>query len=249
MNTNNIFLSLFLLLSFTLIVSCASNTQETPEEIQVNANTVSVETSTPTIKVDSAKIKAMIAEKEAELEAEKERLALEAKEKAKAEAAAKKKAAAEKKRVAELKRKKAAEEKRKAEEAAAAQASIAVTELPVSQPVVKPAPAKPVSKKGPKISFTTKTHNFGTIKEGDVVKYEFEYTNTGTEELVIKDASATCGCTAPGFSFFPLAPGLSSAVSVTFNSANKAGAQRPEVTIITNGYPSKHILTLEGTVE
>lgn len=249
------------MLGFSFFMSCASDatsTAATADETDANASTVAVETSTPTIKVDSAQIKKMIEEKEAELaeaaavkaaaeKEEKEKLAAAEAEKREKEKRAEEKAA--KRKLAELKRKKAEADK-KAAEAAAASSTIAVSELPVSKPVIKPAPPKtPVKQKGAKIKFDTKTHSFGTIKEGDVVKYEFYYTNTGDEDLVIKDASATCGCTAPGFSFFPLAPGLSSAISVTFNSANKAGAQRPEVTIITNGYPSKHVLTLEGVVE
>ncbi|MGK0388135.1 MAG: hypothetical protein ACI94Y_000863 [Maribacter sp.] len=147
----------------------------------------------------------------------------------------------------EAKAKKAKDEKRR-KELAAVEAAKPISELPVSQPVVKSAP-RSASKKGPKMTFVEKSHNFGTIMEGDVVKYEFEYTNTGKSDLVIKDASASCGCTAPGFSFFPLEPGLSSVISVTFNSKNKLGAQRPQVTIKTNGYPSTHVLTLEGVVE
>ncbi len=103
-------------------------------------------------------------------------------------------------------------------------------------------------KNAPKIKFDQTTYDFGEIKEGDVVKYEFFFTNTGKSDLVIKDASATCGCTVPGFSFLPIKPGDTSAINVSFNSAHKVGPQKPVITVITNGYPSKQILTMTGTV-
>ncbi|MGB1216536.1 MAG: DUF1573 domain-containing protein, partial [Saprospiraceae bacterium] len=64
----------------------------------------------------------------------------------------------------------------------------------------------------------------------------------------IKDATATCGCTAPGFSFFPIAPGEESAITIHYNSKHKAGPQKPEITVITNASPSKIKLFMEGTV-
>ncbi len=104
--------------------------------------------------------------------------------------------------------------------------------------------------KAPKITFEKVIHNFGTIKEGDVVKYEFHFKNTGKGKLEILDATATCGCTAPGYNFLPINPGAESAISVTYNSKNKKGPQRPEITVRTNAYPkSKYILKLEGVVE
>lgn len=239
-----------------ILYSCAGESSETVtnDSIATPASVASDEEEDAAAKEAAAK----------QLEEEELRLAEEARKKAeqdsieeaeqlaeleaKAEAEKKEKEAVEAKKRAEAKRKeearrRAEEEKRKAEAAAA---TIKVEDLPISQPVIKP--NKPEKPKGAKIEFVTKTYNFGTIKEGEVVKYEFEYTNVGNSELVIKDAKASCGCTAPGFSFFPLEPGLSSAISVSFNSANKVGAQRPEITIYTNGYPSKHVLTLEGNV-
>jgi hypothetical protein len=224
---------LFLII-LSFFVSCTGNSDGDTIDITNNITTDIVE-------VDSVEIKRLTAEtaKSAEEIAALEEVRIQA----------------EKDSIEQVANKLAVGEKRKAAEAAKS-VSIPISELPVSQPVVKTAPrptakpkSKPAPKKAPKISFVKKSHNFGTITEGDVIKYEFEYTNTGTADLVITDASASCGCTAPGFSFFPLEPGLSSAISVTYNSKNKLGAQRPEITIKTNGYPSTHVLRLEGVVE
>ncbi len=121
------------------------------------------------------------------------------------------------------------------------------TPAPAPKPTPAPPPPKPVD--APKIKFETTKHDFGTIKEGDVVKYQFFFKNTGTAPLIIKDATATCGCTAPGYSFLPIEPGDESAINVSFNSKGKFGPQKPEVTVLTNTYPSKFVLTLEGVVD
>ncbi|MDO9261914.1 MAG: DUF1573 domain-containing protein, partial [Flavobacteriaceae bacterium] len=47
------------------------------------------------------------------------------------------------------------------------------------------------------IKFNKTEHDFGVIKEGEVVETSFEIENIGTGDLVISDAFATCGCTIP----------------------------------------------------
>ena len=115
--------------------------------------------------------------------------------------------------------------------------------------VAKKAPAKKVVSKGTAgIRFSNKVHAFGTIKEGEKVKYAFEFTNTGNSDLEILNAKATCGCTNPAFPFMPIAPGETGKIVVTFNSKGKTGMQRPAVTITSNAYPRTHKLYLEGKV-
>jgi hypothetical protein len=38
----------------------------------------------------------------------------------------------------------------------------------------------------PAIKFESETHDFGTVKQGAQLEFAFEFTNTGTDELVIK---------------------------------------------------------------
>jgi hypothetical protein len=106
-------------------------------------------------------------------------------------------------------------------------------------------------KKKPKsaISFTENNFEFGHIKQGDVVKHDFVFQNTGTKALEILSCTASCGCTSPDYPFIPIAPGEKSMVSVTFDSKHKAGHQKPAVTIVTNGDPKITVIYLEGFVE
>ena len=47
------------------------------------------------------------------------------------------------------------------------------------------------------IKFTETKHNFGKIKQGVPVTYDFNFTNLSTQPLVIENATASCGCTTP----------------------------------------------------
>ena len=103
-------------------------------------------------------------------------------------------------------------------------------------------------KKGPKMSFVDDTFAFGTIKPGEVIEHKFEFTNTGSSDLVITDAKATCGCTQPSFPFIPIPPGEKGFIGVKYDSTGKLGTQKPTVTITTNASPKNQKIYLEGLV-
>jgi plastocyanin len=102
---------------------------------------------------------------------------------------------------------------------------------------------------GPVMKFEKETHDFGKIKAGDKVTYEFKFTNTGKSPLIIKDAVASCGCTKPEWPKTPILPGASSAVKVTFNSAAKMGLQDKQITITANTNPAQNLVHLIGEVD
>jgi Protein of unknown function (DUF1573) len=128
---------------------------------------------------------------------------------------------------------------------AAMDAPIATSEIVMDSATPRAAVA---TRKQPGISFVETVHNFGEIKQGDTVKYDFEFTNTGTEELLILEAEASCGCTHPSYPFIPIAPGEKGKIGVIFNSAGKMGIQRPYVTVTTNALPKIWKVNLEGVV-
>jgi hypothetical protein len=98
-------------------------------------------------------------------------------------------------------------------------------------------------------NFPKEEYNFGTIKQGDVVNYDFEFTNTGKEPLVITQASGSCGCTVPTWPKEPIAPGAKAVIKVTFNSAGKMGMQDKTVTLQSNAKQNPMVLHLKGTVD
>ena len=43
----------------------------------------------------------------------------------------------------------------------------------------------------PSVEFVCETHDFGAVAPGEPLEYTFEFTNTGTEELVIERVEST----------------------------------------------------------
>lgn len=100
----------------------------------------------------------------------------------------------------------------------------------------------------PVIKFEKETYDFGKIKTGDKVSYDFKFKNAGKSPLIIIDAVATCGCTKPVWPTAPVKPGEAGAIHVTFNSAAKMGLQDKMITITANTIPSQHMVHLIGEV-
>ena len=52
--------------------------------------------------------------------------------------------------------------------------------------------------KNPTASFVIESHDFGKINEADgLATFQFIFTNTGGEPLILSDVKASCGCTTP----------------------------------------------------
>ncbi len=90
--------------------------------------------------------------------------------------------------------------------------------------------------------------NFGEIIEGEKVNLEFKIKNTGKGDLIITGATVSCGCTQPEYPKERIKPGNIENISVTFDSTNRKGKQKKNITLETNATPSIKILTIEGMV-
>jgi len=107
----------------------------------------------------------------------------------------------------------------------------------------------PENEKGvSKVEFNEAEHDFGTLTEGEVVSYTFGFKNTGSGSLVIKSASASCGCTVPKYDKEPISPGDSGSLEVVFNTLGKLGQQHKTVGIRTNGSPNFVLLNIYAEV-
>ena len=102
---------------------------------------------------------------------------------------------------------------------------------------------------GPIITFDKTEHDFGTINEGETVTTEFNFTNTGKEDLIIVDARGSCGCTVPQYpKNTPIAPGASGKIMVSFDSNNKPGLQQKSVTLSANTASGREMLRIKSNV-
>ena len=91
------------------------------------------------------------------------------------------------------------------------------------------------------------TINFGESIQGKDKNIEFIIQNTGTGNLIITNAKASCGCTKLEYPKEIIKPGNKERIKVTFNS-NKTGEQKKNITLTTNATPSIKILIIEGMV-
>src|SRR3982751_5703956 len=97
-------------------------------------------------------------------------------------------------------------------------------------------PATPAAenKNAPDFKFEFETYDFGTIKQGDKVTYDFAFVNSGKEPLIISEAHGSCGCTVPQWPKEPIAKGAKGIIHVEFNSTGKMGMQDKTVKITSN---------------
>ena len=97
--------------------------------------------------------------------------------------------------------------------------------------------------------FVEESHDFGDIKQGDVVKHAFRFKNTGEVPLIISDTKTSCGCTTPEYpKDQPIAPGEESSMTVQFNSSGKIGVQNKTVTIYANVAGGSDAITIKANI-
>jgi hypothetical protein len=98
------------------------------------------------------------------------------------------------------------------------------------------------------IEFDTQDYDFGTVNEGDVVEGVFKVSNKGKTDLIITNASASCGCTVPEWPKDAIAPGATADIKFSFNSSGRTGKQSKTITLQTNTENVTETLRIGGTV-
>lgn len=121
----------------------------------------------------------------------------------------------------------------------------------LTAPAVTAPPATVVTKSAnlspENMAFKTEVHDFGTIAEGPAAEYEFTFTNTGKEPIIIQHVQASCGCTTPSYSKDPVLPGMVGTVKASYNTVGRPNAFTKTITITSNA--GNKVLTIKGNVE
>ena len=100
------------------------------------------------------------------------------------------------------------------------------------------------------ITFDRIFHDFGTIKEGEIAKTVFSFTNTGENDLYIVDAIGSCGCTVPKYpKNIPIKPGESGEIEVNFDSNGRPSLQQKMVKVSANTLSGGELLRIQAFVE
>lgn len=98
------------------------------------------------------------------------------------------------------------------------------------------------------LTFEKVFHDFGQIMEGETVSCLMKYKNTGTVDLVIRNAETSCGCTVSRWSKSPLKPGGEDKIEVIFDSSGRIGKQYKTITILSNARNNPVRLNITGEV-
>lgn len=86
------------------------------------------------------------------------------------------------------------------------------------------------------------------MKKGEVVKLEFEFSNTGNQPLIITDAKVECSCTTVDFPKQPIAPAQQAKVTVSFDTKSVYDRQDRTVEMISNAKNSSQKIRFKGVV-
>ena len=84
------------------------------------------------------------------------------------------------------------------------------------------------------LTFEKTLHDFGDLTGKETVSTTLKYSNTGDQQLVIKNVRTTCGCAAGVPAKTVLEPGEESTVEVSFVAKGKRGKQRKPITFTSN---------------
>jgi len=99
------------------------------------------------------------------------------------------------------------------------------------------------------IVFDKLVHDFGSIVKSDGPQtHSFEFTNTGNKPVAIQSVSASCGCTSPGWTKEPVAPGEKGTISVTYNPSGMTRFNKSLTVRVTGGTPEEVVLRVQGNV-
>lgn len=117
---------------------------------------------------------------------------------------------------------------------------------PQQQPAAAPVvPAGPTTN----INFKSTRHEFGKVMQNTTNKYTFEFTNTGTEPLVISNAKGSCGCTVPVWPKEAILPGETGEIKVEYKPGLQSGNQTKTVTVTANTDPAISTLQIAADVQ
>ena len=97
------------------------------------------------------------------------------------------------------------------------------------------------------VKFVEFKHDFGKIKQGVPVNYDFYFENVGSQPIVIESATASCGCTTPTWPKTPITKAKKEKISAGYN-ASAASPFDKTITVKVAGYDLPIELRITGEV-
>lgn len=98
------------------------------------------------------------------------------------------------------------------------------------------------------IEFSKMVHHYGEIEYLSDGTCTFEFTNTGSEPIVVTNVRSSCGCTVPQWTKDPVKPGEKGEITVKYNT-RLAGGFNKTITVTSTGQPNPIVLRISGKVK
>jgi hypothetical protein len=99
------------------------------------------------------------------------------------------------------------------------------------------------------LQFREETYEFGRVPEDKgPVTHEFVFTNNSSRPVMILNVQASCGCTTPGWSKEPVAPGKTGFIQASFNPKGRPGVFTKSLTVTTDLEANPVTLQIKGEV-
>jgi hypothetical protein len=89
--------------------------------------------------------------------------------------------------------------------------------------------------------FNEEKHDFGKIPQGTPVTTVFEFTNIGTEPLILTEVRPTCGCTIADYTKTPVKSGDKGLIKITYNAAVASPFNKTIVVTSNAKTPTKYL--------
>ena len=101
---------------------------------------------------------------------------------------------------------------------------------------------------GPGLEFEMEKYDYGTIEQFGNGTVSFNFTNTGTEPLILSNVRSSCGCTVPQWPREPINAGETAAIVVKYDT-KRVGPFNKSISVYSNATEAPIILRISGTVE
>lgn len=102
----------------------------------------------------------------------------------------------------------------------------------------------------PRISFTKTFHSFGKIHKSHpgAVTFDFTFTNTGEQPVVIKKVDVSCGCLSASYSNYPVKKDSTGFIRVKVNPEFLNGSFNKSVFVTSNSVSKVDLLKVRGVI-
>jgi hypothetical protein len=87
---------------------------------------------------------------------------------------------------------------------------------------------------GPQIHFEETKHNFGFVHQGDILEYDYVFSNTGNAPLIITETKTECTCTTAEKPYVAILPGQKGKIHLRFDSKSAMDRQHRTIEVSSN---------------